>query len=792
MPYVIDTITAEKINSGSYILNGKPFNVLDLTEVTYSELTDLINTDSLSEGSFYLIKDFKTCYDQPNFDYNGNTIVDNTTYKVSEIDPIIVFATSVNTLSSDAFQPSYPKDTIKYDYSFNETERTNNPALGRITERIDEFGNRTDYDHRTILFKRYPSDFLDGTEPGVIVEVNAGAVSGVGTTFLTTFNVGDIVFIESEVPFYYEVQSIISNEEMTVVGFNYYNFFNENGYPYQITYREGKVTNGCLYYFNDVGNNYIDDGGNDMYDGGNQIYTNLFSQIPYTHTQMTDPPVNGNNQALFGDFTYDGSVQNGDFHFGLGSNYFTNLYPGLFVMSSYDIDITEFKIDGNLGSDGDGQADLFDYTLSYGGNDYSVYCKRVWAAQDPSVNHIFIVNTIDENITHSADLTTEDDLDTISNLSGATQVHYLLFGLAGGVKVTDIQIENVVNSYLGLIDPSDINNTLSNLNSGFTAITTNLPANNTTYKSLNYKQTNITGDTNNFVELLTFGSDVSARNTYIGNFADNALNNGFDFILSNNVFTNSYDNNVDIWDNNFGNVFVNNTFGDDVYLNEVSGGQMVNNLSYDRFDRNRIGSNFQNNIFYSLEFEQNLVGDNFSNNYFIGTNDVQNNLIGNNFTNNIFFSNSTFEKNQVGENFYYNKIKGNFEKNDILNEFVNNNILGTFMYNQIANNFSQNNIEDGFGFGISTTQGNVIGNNFTQNNIGEYFYNNRIVDNFASNTVLDYFQLNNVKCSVGFTDFSSANHVYGNYNCDLFLNDVSTIRLSFFSGDTLTVANITD
>ena len=733
MPFVIDTITAEKINSGLYTLNGKPFNFLDLTELTYSELVNLINSDLLSEGSFYLITDFRTCYDQPNFDYNGTFIVDGDTYKVSEIDPIIVFATSVNTLSSDAFQPSYPKDTIKYDYSFNQTESTLNPAFGRITERIDEFGNRTDYDHRTILFKRYVSDFLDGTEPGVIVEVNSGAVSGVGTTFLSTFNVGDIVFIESEQPLYYEVSSINSDEQMIVVGFNYYNFLNQNGFPYEKTYRESVPKYGSLYYFNDVGNNDIDDGGNDMYDVGNRIYTNIFSQIPYTHTQMTNPPVNANNQASFGDFTYDGTVQSGDTYFnsGSGSTYFTNIYPGLFVMSAYDVDVTDFEIDGELGSDGDGQADLFDYTLSYSGNDYSVYCKRVWDAQDPSVNHIFIVNTIDENITHSADLTTEDDLDTISNLSGVTQVHYLLFGLAGGVKVTDTQIENVVNSYLGLIDPSDINNTLSNLNSSFTAITTNLPANDTSYRSLNYKQINITGDTNNFVELLTFGSDVSARNTYIGNFADNALNDGFDFILSNNVFTNSYDNNVDIWDNNFGNVFVNNTFGDDVYENEVSGGGMINNLCYDRFDRNRIGSNFQNNIFYTLEFEQNLIGDNFAGNHFIDQNDVLDNVIGNSFTNNIFFSNSDFNKNQIGINFSNNKILGSFQNNVILNDFTNN-------------------------------------------------------------TTTNNFQLNDIKFALSGVDFTGANHVYGNYNCTLFLRSDSSSRLSYIDGsDVINYAIIT-
>jgi hypothetical protein len=46
-------------------------------------------------------------------------------------------------------------------------------------------------------------------------------------------------------------------------------------------------------------------------------------------------------------------------------------------MSAYDIAITDFEIDGNLGSDRDGQADIHDYTLTFGGIDYSVYTKSV-------------------------------------------------------------------------------------------------------------------------------------------------------------------------------------------------------------------------------------------------------------------------------------------------------------------------------------------------------------------------------------------------------------------------------
>lgn len=139
------------------------------TEVTYAEITTLINTNSLVPGSFYLITDFQTIYDQPDFTRFFNDLLDGYIYlpkpsnqiqaKTGTITPIFVTATSVNTLAPDAYQPAYPNDKLKYDVSWNQTEVTNTPAKGRITERIDELNNRTDYDHREVLFKRYNDGF---------------------------------------------------------------------------------------------------------------------------------------------------------------------------------------------------------------------------------------------------------------------------------------------------------------------------------------------------------------------------------------------------------------------------------------------------------------------------------------------------------------------------------------------------------------------------------------------------------------------------------------------------------
>lgn len=872
-----DTLIPVEYIGDTYHIN---FSSITYTEGTYSQFSTDATNGVLTPGRFYLMTDYQTYYDQPNFDYNGDPILTGN-YKSGSTEPLLLLAISTNRFSPTVYSPSYPKDKITYDITWDTTEVTGNPAKGRITERIDEFNNRTDYDHRSILFRRYKSYFQDGNINGRITQMNNGLVTGLNTNFTSDLTTGDTIWIMSQNPQQYEVISIESTTGMTVAGFNYQNFTDPVGVYCQKMFAVNQ--DGVLYYFNDVGSNHIIDGGNDMYDNGNRIYTNLYSIIPYTHTQMTDPPNNIFDQASYGDFTYDGTVQNGDTYFNSGSTYFTNCYPGLFVMCAYDVDITDFEIDGDVGADGGGQVDTYDYTLTYSGIDYSVYCKRIWNAGDPSVTHIFIVNTIDENITHTISTNTNDDLDTISNLSGVTQVHYLLFALSQGGKPTNAQIENVVNSYLSFISTTDINVTLSNLNSNFTGITSNLPQPGL-YKSLNYKQTNLTGDTESYQEYLTFGepSDIVINN-FIGDYANTKNWDNNDFILSNNVF---YGNgSLSYVNNTFGNSCFNNTFDDDC-TNNIIGNFFYNNTTDDDFDDNVISNNFHNN-YITANFQRNRIGDEFNNNTIINgsfyrndignqfennviTNgDFQNNEIGNAYNNNIinaqfykndigngynnnksyssFYGNlignaynynsvySNFYDNKIGEyfnnniignsnnfgsnnfyfnvignefkynnvtvNFYYNRINNRFENNTmsgnyfsniVNNYFTNNTLLGVFAYNKIGDNFQTNNIGDGFGFGYSTSQGNVIGNYFYENTIGEYFFNNVIADGFYSNTVVDYFQLNNVKFSLSSTDFTTSTHVYGNYNCELFINSTSAQRLSYYDGsDVLNITNTT-
>jgi hypothetical protein len=191
---------------------------VNITGLTWSELASTIFGDGLIEGMLYTITDFRTCYDQPDFDYSGTPITSGN-YKQGPVEPIIVLATSNNTISSSAYQPAYPKDRIQYDWYWGTTEVTNGAAFGRITERIDQFNNRTDYDHRNILFKRYKLFTIrtGQTLNGTIELLSDGTVNGVNTSF-TSLTVGDVISIPSTNPSFYEVINIVDETIMTVSG----------------------------------------------------------------------------------------------------------------------------------------------------------------------------------------------------------------------------------------------------------------------------------------------------------------------------------------------------------------------------------------------------------------------------------------------------------------------------------------------------------------------------------------------------------------------------------------------
>jgi hypothetical protein len=266
---------------------------------------------------------------------------------------------------------------------------------------------------------------------------------------------------------------------------------------------------GLLYYFSDAGSGSpsggdISEGGNDMYDNGNYLYADDV-QIEYTHTQLLDYKDGG---MLLSDFISDGVVFSGPsasvFGASSSADYFTNLYPGLFVLAAQNTEIDEFRIDGGLGADGGGSQSTLIFEREYESKTWGVFVKRVWGAniegeKDPSVNHIIIVNGGTSSITQTISESTNDDLHKLEGLAsaGVNEIYHLLIALKNGSKLEDDKVEGIVSQFLSILDSSsDINELLTNLNSYYENITGVLPLPDENYSILRF---NREGDSNTII-----------------------------------------------------------------------------------------------------------------------------------------------------------------------------------------------------------------------------------------------------------------------------------------------------
>lgn len=195
----------------------------------------------------------------------------------------------------------------------------------------------------------------------------------------------------------------------------------------------------------------ISDGGDDMYDGGNFLNTNLTqsfedaqednvdenSSIPYTHSACLneDNFLQVNNDLDYEPPMYeplmDGRVVSGGDYFGEGSSYFTNLYPGMFVMVATGVDIEDFHIGGDLGTDSDSQNESSVFTI-HQGSTYTVFLKTAREGEGgefggaPSTNHMIIVPGDSTGLTQLTNDGGDYDDHCVRGLSGRGSIAFLV------------------------------------------------------------------------------------------------------------------------------------------------------------------------------------------------------------------------------------------------------------------------------------------------------------------------------------------------------------------------------
>jgi hypothetical protein len=299
----IDQITSETLfvvekDGVTYKAPYSEIAVANYTSILYADLLIAYNGGTLIPGMFYLITDFETCYDRPNYDSNGNTVTTGNYVASGTIEPLLVLATSATTLAAEAYSLTYPKDKIKYDITFNTTEVTTGVAKGRITERIDERNNRTDYDFRNVEFIRYQGYFCETLQPGT-VSISGTTVTGVDTQFTSNFSTGDVLAVRNQGAqisgfYFYEITDVVDDTTMNIAGVNVWSetnvrysrgisLGNKSPFPSNIP---STTANFSLYNtFNDSNNysNYIGDNlGYDTF----MLSNNVFLSGTYSHNKF--------------------------------------------------------------------------------------------------------------------------------------------------------------------------------------------------------------------------------------------------------------------------------------------------------------------------------------------------------------------------------------------------------------------------------------------------------------------------------------------------------------------------
>ena len=138
--------------------------IAEYMQFDYEDLKAMRADGELIAGQKYLLTDYQTVYRQD----RGGTYVD----KVSDVEPLILTAVSTTEFSQVAYSPSYPQDTIWYNFDnelspenttlfYNSLDRISKGFKGIILRRIDTQKNIDySYDWRTMLWWREGNEVL--------------------------------------------------------------------------------------------------------------------------------------------------------------------------------------------------------------------------------------------------------------------------------------------------------------------------------------------------------------------------------------------------------------------------------------------------------------------------------------------------------------------------------------------------------------------------------------------------------------------------------------------------------
>jgi hypothetical protein len=774
-------------------------------ETNYSNLLTLISSNSLGTASNYLITDYQTIYLAPDY-YVDGSIRNVSTASYGPVEPILVTALSCNSLVVDAYQPAWPLDTIKYDVT-QQSIGYDGISMGTIIERVDEYGNRTDYDHRNILYKRYQSynrdtisSHADKRLAGVITDYDCttGVINGNGTAFLTQLSVGDIILIEinnftqvgvkvttiySDILIDVLIDSTYSGTVFSSESFEYYASVlligsgNTGDYSQYCDWKEVYVGQSDV---GDWSSRYTFDFAYEIIDSGQVLSKNNFIN---NHEGVLYGSGFVLSNIVFGRLSLSNTIGNYSFNntFPIGSSFNTigDLFTNNTIYGNSGADVTGGKKfnDNRIDNNFEGNTIFGVFKSNQIGNGFTDnYINSLEQSFPQDTNRGFSFNTIGvSDISPPISIPKCFNRNKImgtfrDNTIGTSFYSNRIYNFFSDNQIGSEFEENEIGTIDFLSGDPDINFKFSSniIRDGFIG--------NIFYNS-NFNNNNIGDSFGNIIRGEFYGNQI-------GNyFTDNKTNNEFSYNQIGNDFY-SNDTFCGYSNNQIGNSFYSNNLGD----NTKWGWNDLSNISGRNFNLfsnslEQLGGNFRDKII----FEELVMLDVANNQYY--------RVKFTRFTPTSFGGGFSYERTEIdpitgsdiGSTVYFTKTDGGSEVDIISsgvleitsspsNEGIYNqvsegsytggfspdgtlwnsryttydSISGTYNYvtgdefsNNIIANDFSNNTIKSF-FGGKNNNGNNIGDGFYSNNIRLNFYDNNIDNNFKFNIIKNDFISNSI------------------------------------------------
>jgi hypothetical protein len=601
-----DTLIPVQYTGNTYHI---AFSAINYTELTYLDFITGLNLSGLTVGQYYLITDFKTCYDQPDYNSQGGTITTGN-YKQGSVSPILVLATGTNTISQLAYQPQYSGDTIYYDPYFSVTEVTGGEAFGRITYRIDDKGNAFDYDFREVLFKRYNTYSAEDNYSGRVSIDGSGNVTGVNTFFTGSTSPGDIIGIVNPNRAYgvdfYEVVTATTDTSMVVTGHTFYAVNNtlytpsttENG----MSYKQSNVISNTGFTEYNTFVNYDECFNNTC---GNRVAATIYEE---------DTFLLSNN--VFRDGEYVDNSFGSDFR----NNTFNDDCTGNSIKYRFYNNVIDNDFDDNI--------------ITSDFHDNMIVCDFV----NNYVQSNFYNNNLgdDEGDTFGDNIINGSFNGNFYTNNGDFQYNTINGSFSSNIILDRFEYNNVQSFNSNTIEDSFDSNQIGD---GFT--------NNLIKQSFNDNVLGSNANTNIFYG--SFEKNTGGVNVYDNNFYNN--------VVENNLGNDFYNNEIGDADNIQNYSFDHNSFQGNCYNNTITGNTQFNKVGH-YFYGNTIATNFSYNQIGNY-FNGNTIASDFG----FGGGNYRGNVIGNGFqSNNI---GEYFYDNTIGDQFAFNEVQDYFVNNKV-------------------------------------------------------------------------------------------------------------------------------